>query len=794
MDLRDQVAGHPRDYNPAENVVNIITVGPMVKEALKASDQLLKQGIFANVIVVTSSTLLHGNLGHKDDYQQLRKLIPVNETVFTPTVGVADADPDYLAQIGDILGLNLGMPILGLRKNGVSTRGTARIYVHQGISFQNIAETAWSELDRRDGDMDGKVSATMDALEISKGDQALLAKQKEKVAQVMVDLVNNSGFTLSKIPDDGWHISGEGFRSYREDGTLEHASMEGEVSIDFWPTTKSWRIEVVSEYDEGETRGQKPNRIYTSRIEWINQKLKISLGPTGGMDNQYEVIGELAVAENPFSSLKFGPKTPGEKYSLNQTEILLDPKVFAQLEEQIDEVNQLTYATWKISPGRDKAMLANFKKGDRVKYKLNGVGGEVQVANPQFIIVKFDRNVPFFNEPGTKADIVKFMTNEIPTYIDRAALGDSLKDLPAKFPTRANLSPAKMDILIAAINEVAAGHGFPPTDLERLRLARLETNGGFEEGYVLIDDQRLVRTKGPSIVKEQKKYHVVQGSVLITALMAKLEEERRESLEAILKVGEDGMGDFKIHMSNLLEAAVTLRKMADQATLADYVPLALSAAIYKAPKSDVLDWVSENSGKVTLLGLGVTVFILYCLGVKSEKQEQERKAKEEEELQRGYDVQTIEVNYQYNTQMGAEQEVLEHELATYFADGWELHDTVSHSAQSGDMSGSGNWVDMVSATVRIKRLKNYKPEDKALLSNKQDLTPGGIDMNKIDINKTGQEIQVEFDEKQLQNLMNGNFGGFAPVIINFIPINSVFPILGLQPRTKEEELQISSAK
>ncbi len=144
-------------YDPNVNVVNIITVGPMVKEALRASDKLLERGIYANVIVVSSSSLLHGNLGRKDNYQHLRKLIPVNETFLTPTVAVADASPDYLAGIAGILGLNLEMPTLGLRKNGVSTRGTARIYIHHGISFKNIAETALAEIRHRDSGHSPKV-------------------------------------------------------------------------------------------------------------------------------------------------------------------------------------------------------------------------------------------------------------------------------------------------------------------------------------------------------------------------------------------------------------------------------------------------------------------------------------------------------------------------------------------------------------------------------------------------------------------------------------------------------------
>ncbi len=58
-------------YRPSENVVHIFTMGALVTEALAASDKLLAQGIFANVIQVSSPDLLLGNLGEKDNYSHL---------------------------------------------------------------------------------------------------------------------------------------------------------------------------------------------------------------------------------------------------------------------------------------------------------------------------------------------------------------------------------------------------------------------------------------------------------------------------------------------------------------------------------------------------------------------------------------------------------------------------------------------------------------------------------------------------------------------------------------------------
>lgn len=69
-------------YNPGENVVNIFSMGCMVTEALKASDELVKQGIFANVIQVSSPDLLCGNLAEKTGYKHLRQTLGVRGDLY----------------------------------------------------------------------------------------------------------------------------------------------------------------------------------------------------------------------------------------------------------------------------------------------------------------------------------------------------------------------------------------------------------------------------------------------------------------------------------------------------------------------------------------------------------------------------------------------------------------------------------------------------------------------------------------------------------------------------------------
>ena len=138
------------DYKPDENVVNLVTIGPMVKEVLAASDELLRgRGIYANVIVVTSPTKLLGRLARENNFAQLGKLIPEDERLFTPVVSIADAAPEYLAGIGDI-GLGLGVKSLGLEINAGSRRDPEALYLHFGISRVQIVEAAKAALDERD--------------------------------------------------------------------------------------------------------------------------------------------------------------------------------------------------------------------------------------------------------------------------------------------------------------------------------------------------------------------------------------------------------------------------------------------------------------------------------------------------------------------------------------------------------------------------------------------------------------------------------------------------------------------
>ncbi|MCK5581355.1 MAG: UDP-3-O-acyl-N-acetylglucosamine deacetylase [Candidatus Omnitrophica bacterium] len=69
---------------------------------------------------------------------------------------------------------------------------------------------------------------------------------------------------------------------------------------------------------------------------------------------------------------------------------------------------------------------------------------------------------------------------------------------------------------------------------------------------------------------------------------------------------------------------------------------------------------------------------------------------------------------------------------------------------------------------------------------------GGIDLNEINVDRQGTRIDVQFAPESLQPIMDMQIDGFAPVIINIIPLPSIMPLLGLDDA--EEPLELSSTK
>jgi HEAT repeat protein len=70
-------------------------------------------------------------------------------------------------------------------------------------------------------------------------------------------------------------------------------------------------------------------------------------------------------------------------------------------------------------------------------------------------------------------------------------------------------------------------------------------------------------------------------------------------------------------------------------------------------------------------------------------------------------------------------------------------------------------------------LRKLGAADHAQLS----LPPGGIDLNHIDVRRTGKAIRVLFDPSQVKKLAEDGFEGFTPVILSLAPISSLFQLL-----------------
>ena len=160
------------NYEPGDNVVNIFAMGAMGTEAIEASQQLLAEGIYANVIMITSPDLLIGNLGEKNNYEHLKNNLGINSNLYLqpqfngslnhtdlltvsgrriPIVSVHDGEPGLLDNIGSIVGLK--HKSLAVRKHSKCGR-PVDIYKYHGIDADSVikaskevlAETALEEV------------------------------------------------------------------------------------------------------------------------------------------------------------------------------------------------------------------------------------------------------------------------------------------------------------------------------------------------------------------------------------------------------------------------------------------------------------------------------------------------------------------------------------------------------------------------------------------------------------------------------------------------------------------------
>jgi pyruvate dehydrogenase E1 component len=157
-------------YEPGENVVNIFTMGAVGTEALAASDKLLEEGIYANVINVTCGDLLCGNLAHDNGYRHLRETLGVTGDLHltrangngrngleiadradmilaagrrVPLVAVVDGEPGLVDNLGSIVGVRA--ETLAVRKASKSGR-PVDVFQYQHVDGDSIRETCWQVL------------------------------------------------------------------------------------------------------------------------------------------------------------------------------------------------------------------------------------------------------------------------------------------------------------------------------------------------------------------------------------------------------------------------------------------------------------------------------------------------------------------------------------------------------------------------------------------------------------------------------------------------------------------------
>ncbi|MFN7729853.1 MAG: pyruvate dehydrogenase [Bdellovibrio sp.] len=143
-------------FEPGDNVVNIITMGSPTTEAIRASEALLSKGVYANVIVVTSSDLVCGIQAHENDYRWLKEGLRLNSDLHihateqlggsdlvtaagrrVPIVSVHDGEAGLLDNLGSIVGVR--QESLAVRKHSKCGRPN-EIFAFHGIDADAIVE------------------------------------------------------------------------------------------------------------------------------------------------------------------------------------------------------------------------------------------------------------------------------------------------------------------------------------------------------------------------------------------------------------------------------------------------------------------------------------------------------------------------------------------------------------------------------------------------------------------------------------------------------------------------------
>lgn len=139
------------DYQPGRNVVTLVATGAIIPEAVAASEALLEDDIYVDVINVTSVDRLFRRyraragaavVGELDPAPLLAELVPEGARR-GPLVSVIDGHPSTLAWLGSAIGVDqYPLGVAGFGQSG----SRDELYRHFGIDTDAIAEACISAL------------------------------------------------------------------------------------------------------------------------------------------------------------------------------------------------------------------------------------------------------------------------------------------------------------------------------------------------------------------------------------------------------------------------------------------------------------------------------------------------------------------------------------------------------------------------------------------------------------------------------------------------------------------------
>lgn len=137
-------------YDAGDNVVQIVVMGALVVEAVEASDALLTEGIFADVLVVPSPDELLGPRAATSNYQQLQQRLGMNgmptaDGSRIPVVAICDGEPGFLDNIGSIIGVV--QQTLGTIRHSKCGR-PSDIYRYHGLDSASIRDACVTVLEQ----------------------------------------------------------------------------------------------------------------------------------------------------------------------------------------------------------------------------------------------------------------------------------------------------------------------------------------------------------------------------------------------------------------------------------------------------------------------------------------------------------------------------------------------------------------------------------------------------------------------------------------------------------------------